>query len=76
MIDEPYVLASQASQVFYVEDARHKDWVVVIKTKPREVCDVGIQALDDDDDEVDTYMENVPYNVTTNDACDDVNGCI
>ena len=79
LIDEPYVLTSQASQVFYVEDVRHKDWVVVLKSKPREVFDVGINASndddddDDDDDDVDTYMENVPYNVATDDACDDVN---
>ena len=33
LIDEPYVLASQASQVFYVEDPRHKDWMVVVKNK-------------------------------------------
>ena len=72
LIDEPYVLASQASQVFYVEDVRHKDWMVVVKTKPREVFDVGIEVVDDDE-EVDTYMENVPYNVTTDDACDDAN---
>ncbi|XP_030951560.1 uncharacterized protein LOC115975061 [Quercus lobata] len=72
LIDEPYVLASQALQVFYVEDVRHKDWMVVVKTKPREVFDVGIEVVDDDE-EVDTYMENVPYNVTTDDACDDAN---
>ena len=72
MIDEPYVLASQASQVFYVEDVRHKDWMVVVKTKPREVFDVGIEAVDDDE-EVDTYMENVPYNVTTDDAYNNAN---
>nr|XP_023920907.1 nardilysin-like [Quercus suber] len=47
-------------QVFYVEDVRHKDWAVVVKIKPREVFDVGINAShdnddddDDDDDEVD-----------------------
>ena len=76
LIDEPYVSASQASQVFYVEDVRHKDWVVVVKTKPKEVFDVGINAShddDDDDDEVGTYLKNVPYNITTNDACDDAN---
>ena len=72
-------LVSQASQVFYVEDVRHKDWVVVVKTKPREVFDVGINAShdddddDDDDDEVGTYLLNVPYTITTNDACDDAN---
>ena len=73
LIDEPYVLASQASQVFYMEDVRHKNWVVVVKTKPREVFDVGINASHDDDDEVGTYLENVPYNITTDDACEDAN---
>uniref|UniRef100_A0A7N2R552 Uncharacterized protein n=1 Tax=Quercus lobata TaxID=97700 RepID=A0A7N2R552_QUELO len=34
--------------------------------------DVGIEAVDDGE-EVDTYMENVPYNVTTDDACNDAN---
>ena len=74
MINEPYVLASQVSQVFYVKNVRHKDWAVVVKTKPREVFDVGINAShDDDDDEVGNYFKNVPYNITTDDACDDAN---
>ena len=74
LIDEPYVLASQALQVFYVEDVRHKDWAMIVKTKPREVFDVGINAShDDDDDEVGTYLENVPNNISTDDACDDTN---
>ena len=74
LIDEPNVLASQVLQVFYVEDVRHKeDWAVVVKTKPREVFDVGIDASHDDDDEVGTYLKNVPYNITTDDACDDAN---
>ena len=55
LIDEPYVLASQVSQLFYVEDVRHKDWAVVVKTKPREVFDIGINASHDDD-EVCTYF--------------------
>ena len=72
LIDEPYVLASQASQVFNMEDVRHKDWAVVVKTKPREVFDVGINAShdNDDNDEIGTYLENVPYNITTDDAND------
>ena len=50
---------------------RHKDWVGVVKTKPREVFDVGNNASHDDNgDEVDTYMENVPFNVTIDDAND------
>ena len=78
LIDKPYVLASQASQVFYVENVRHKDWAVVVKTKPRKVFDVGINAShddddDDEDDEVGTYLENASYNITTDDACHDAN---
>ena len=74
LINEPYILASQALQVFYVEDVRHKNWAMVVKTKPKDVFDVGINAShDDDDDEVDTYLENVPYNITTDDACDVAN---
>ena len=72
LIDKPYVLAFQVSQVFYVGDVRHKDWAVVVKTKPREVFDVGIN-VSHNDDEVGTYLENVLYNITTDDACDDAN---
>ena len=52
-----------------MENVRHKDWAVVVKTKPREVFDVGINASHDDD-EMGTYLENVPYNITTDDAND------
>ena len=46
----------------------------MVKKKPREVFDVGFNASPvDDDDEEDTYFENVPHNITTDDACDDAN---
>ena len=74
LIDKSYELTFQVSQVFYVEDVRYKDWAVVVKKKPREVFDVDINASHgDDDDEMGTYLENVPYNITTDDACDDTN---
>ncbi|XP_077246449.1 uncharacterized protein LOC143886385 [Tasmannia lanceolata] len=39
--DEPFVFASQAEQVFYVQDhPGNKDWHVVVKTKPRDLYDV------------------------------------
>ena len=63
LMDESYVLASEASQVFYVEDKRDKDWFVVVKTKARDVFDAGSGPMCDDDDG-DTYCENVPYNIT------------
>ena len=60
-----------------MEDETHKDWVVVVKTKPKKVFDVGINTSHDDDDgdddEMGAYLKNVPYNITTNDACDDAN---
>ena len=54
----------------------------MVKTKPRKVFDVGINAShddddddddDDEDDEVGTYLENASYNITTDDACDNAN---
>jgi hypothetical protein len=39
--DEPYVLTSQVDQVFYIEDERHPDWACTVRTKPRNVYDVG-----------------------------------
>ncbi|KAF7144323.1 hypothetical protein RHSIM_Rhsim05G0054900 [Rhododendron simsii] len=33
--DEPFVLASQAQQIFYIQDPVEDDWNVVIKMKPR-----------------------------------------
>jgi hypothetical protein len=59
--DEPFVLSSQVSQVYYVEDARHPDWAVVVKTKPWNVYDVGQGEGTDDD--VGGYHENVAFNL-------------
>jgi hypothetical protein len=39
--DEPYVLTSQVDQVFYVEDGRNPNWVCAVRTKPRNVYDIG-----------------------------------
>ena len=37
---EPFVLASQAVQVFYVPESKEKNWHVVIATKPRDLYDL------------------------------------
>ena len=39
--DEPYILASEAHQVYYVEDQKHKDWSMVVHLKPRDIYDMG-----------------------------------
>jgi len=37
--DEPFILASQALQVYYVYDPVDTEWAVVIQSKPRDVYD-------------------------------------
>ena len=39
--DEPYVLTSQVAQVFYVKDDRDHDWACAVRTKLRNVYDIG-----------------------------------
>jgi hypothetical protein len=47
--DEPYVLTSQVSQVYYVNDDRDLDWACTMRTKPKNVYDVAQgQGADDD----------------------------
>ena len=70
MMDEPYVLASQATQVFYVEDKRHKNQYVVVKTKAKDVFDASIGPQSDEDDTY-SFYENVPYNISTNQVVSD-----
>ena len=72
LIDELYVLAPEASQVFYVEDKRHQDLVVAVKIKVGDIFDTSIGVLcDDEDNESNTYCENVPYNIIVDDTHDD-----
>lgn len=64
--NEPFILASQAEQVFYVQDLVNSDWLVVVKTSPRDLYKMPLtndENLDDDDDddsnddEEDAYQE-------------------
>jgi hypothetical protein len=41
IIDELYMLTSQVDQVFYVKDGRNPNWVCTVRTKPRNVYDIG-----------------------------------
>ncbi|WMV08510.1 hypothetical protein MTR67_001895 [Solanum verrucosum] len=45
--NEPFVLADQASQVFYANDNSNKDWQVVRKTQPRDSYEI-VEQMDDD----------------------------
>ena len=69
-VDEPFVLASQVSQVFYVTDVVRKgSWRVAVQTRPRKSfeCfheDGGHTDIEDHDDvEQDAYQENESFHL-------------
>jgi hypothetical protein len=45
--------------VYYVEDPKNSNWVVAVRTKPRNVYNVG----SGDYAEADSYHEHEPFNV-------------
>ena len=45
--DEPFILACQAEQVFYVEDPNDQNWLVVMKNYPRDLYNMPTQMEDD-----------------------------
>lgn len=59
--DEPFIFASQARQVYYVEDGKGTDWLTIVKTKPRDVFDIGSAGIGEADDN--TYCDSEPYNI-------------
>nr|DAD23287.1 TPA_asm: hypothetical protein HUJ06_024750 [Nelumbo nucifera] len=54
--DEPFVLANQVQQVFYVEDDLNKGWHIMNNTKPCELYDVGLVKTEGDV----AYMDGAP----------------
>jgi len=50
--NEPYVLASQVQQVYNVKDTKDLNWLVVVKTKPRDWYDMPEEAINE------AYQEN------------------
>ncbi|CAN1324179.1 hypothetical protein LINPERPRIM_LOCUS33004 [Linum perenne] len=71
--NEPFILATQAQQVFYVADTMDNDWKVVIKTTPRNLCDLSEQEQVAD---VETYLQSETLNAAFSEDLpheDDVN---
>ncbi|XP_063936886.1 uncharacterized protein LOC108207459 isoform X1 [Daucus carota subsp. sativus] len=54
---DPYVVASQVQQVFYVEDPTEKMLYNVIRKMPRDWCDVESEIADDDKDDTNLHKE-------------------
>ncbi|XP_075084789.1 uncharacterized protein LOC142168035 [Nicotiana tabacum] len=52
---EPYIEASQAQMVYYVDDVVNKGWSVAMHLKPRNLYDMGEEVLEDE------VYENEPY---------------
>ncbi|KAL6554186.1 hypothetical protein OROMI_019859 [Orobanche minor] len=66
--DEPFVLASQVQQVFYVHDPSDKDWHVVIRTKARHNVEDG----SDLPTEIDAMLQSAPCNEVSVDEIEDI----
>lgn len=61
--DEPFILASQAKQVFYVHDPIEKDWQIVVHTKPRDLFDMDSEISTDD---IELHFNNDMFENTEN----------
>jgi len=64
--DDPFVLAAQASQVFYVNDISQKGWRVVVKVQPRDSYEPAVgedkeQSSIEENDEA--YQQSISFNV-------------
>ena len=74
--NEPFILASQAQQIFYVQDPVEEDWNIVIKMKPRDLYDMCESLTIDNDDvhpfEVEGYGEQ-ELDEMTNTCNEDIN---
>ena len=66
--DEPYILADEAQQVFYVADPKHRDWHMVIHVKPRDLYDMGEEY----DATTETTQLEAPQNLENLITADDV----
>ena len=57
--DDPFIISTQARQVFYIEDLKDVGWSHVIRTNPRDIYDMGTNVNRDDDDD-DSYTQCIP----------------
>ncbi|XP_059451109.1 uncharacterized protein LOC132181901 [Corylus avellana] len=62
--DVPFVLTSQVDQVFYVENERNPYWACAVRTKPRNVYDVGQGQRSDESSN--NYHEIEPLLLSSN----------
>ena len=58
--NEPFALATQVEQVFYVDDNNAEGWIVSVRARPRDYYNMQDEHLEDDvrDDEV-PFQDNM-----------------
>jgi hypothetical protein len=52
-LDDPYILATQAEQVFYVKHAKKLNWCSVVRIKPRNLFSMPDSASVEEESEID-----------------------
>ncbi|KAF7802613.1 uncharacterized protein G2W53_041724 [Senna tora] len=69
--NEPFVLASQAEQVFYVNEFMDEDWLFVVKTSPCDLFNMpnGDELIGDEQVEASQQLQ-IASNVQSNDEID------
>jgi hypothetical protein len=72
--DEPFILASQAVQVYYVSDPIDTEWAAVVQSKPRDVYDFDNLENEhiDNDSGLTVLLPDLNRNVTV----DIINGIV
>ena len=64
---EPFVFPSQAEQVFYISDPHRPEWQVAIRTKSRDIFDMG---GDDQGHKSQAYTQSVTPQFRLNQKCE------
>ncbi|KAL6637481.1 hypothetical protein ACP70R_025053 [Stipagrostis hirtigluma subsp. patula] len=60
-LNDPYILGTQAEQVFYVKGAKKSDWFTVVRLKPRNLF--AMPAAADSENEVEIDVESLDVGV-------------
>lgn len=56
--DEPFILASQARQVYYVKDVKKLNWHIMVRATPRNFFDIPFKEMNVEDENI---VDMKPY---------------
>jgi hypothetical protein len=63
-LDEPFIFASQATQVYYVQDPIDADWFAILKSKHRGIYDMDERL--DNTAEIGSFLPDLDANTQVN----------